>query len=132
MFKSAMIISEFMGQIREKIKIKGNEIEAIIDTGSDHVVIDESVLERIGIKPAKQEIASFADESRRKVNVYLEDVEIRTYKIPAVVIVGGKKNLLGRSILQQLGAKIDQESDTITYTRHPTGVIEIPSVELED
>ncbi|MBI2084324.1 MAG: retropepsin-like domain-containing protein [Candidatus Aenigmarchaeota archaeon] len=120
-----------MGEIREKMKIRDKEIETIVDTGSDHVVINEGLLEEIGLKPVKKETASFADESRREVNVYLEDIEIRNHKIPAVVIVGGRKNLLGRNVLQQLGAKIDQVSDTITYTRHPTGLIEIPAVELE-
>lgn len=79
----------------------------------------------------KEEIASFADESRKQVNVYLEDIEVRDYKIPAVVIIGGRKNLLGKIVLQQLGAKIDQANDTITYSREPTGFIEIPFVELE-
>lgn len=127
-----IINSESVGLIKEKMKIKGKEIEATIDTGSDHVVVDENLIKELGIKPAKQETASFADESRRTVNVYLEDIEIRGYKIPAVVIIGGRKNLLGRAVLQQLGAKIDQTTDTITYTRQPSGVIEIPSVELED
>ncbi len=120
-----------MGEIREKLKIKENEIEVIVDTGSDHVVVREDLLQEMGIKPVKEETASFADESRKRVNVYLEDVEVRNYKIPAVVIIGGRKNLLGRIVLQQLGAKIDQTNDTITYTRHPTGLIEIPFVELE-
>ncbi len=121
-----------MGVIKEKVRIKDSEIEAVVDTGSDHMVVDENFLVKIGLKPAKQEFASFADESRKKVNVYLEDIEIRGWKIPAVVIVGGRKNLLGRSVLQQLGAKIDRESDTIAYTRQPTGAIEITCVELDD
>jgi len=120
-----------MGEIKEKLKIKNKEIEAIVDTGSDHIVVREDLLQEIGIKPVKKEAASFADESRKKVNVYLEDIEVKNYKIPAVVIIGGRKNLLGRIVLRQLGAKIDQSDDTITYTRHPTGLIEIPFVELE-
>ncbi|MBI2543386.1 MAG: retropepsin-like domain-containing protein [Candidatus Aenigmarchaeota archaeon] len=120
-----------MGEIREKLKIQDREIEAIVDTGSDHIVVREDLLQEIGAKPVKQETASFADESKKQVNVYLEDIEIKDYKLPAVVIVGGRKNLLGRIVLQQLGAKIDQVTDTITYTRHPAGVIEITSLELE-
>lgn len=112
-------------EIREKIKIKGKEIECAVDTGADYTILKEDLIRELGLKPKGKIKVSFAKEKIAERNYYVTDVEINGCKIPLAIIIEGKKNLLGHDLLQKLGAIIDEKEGKIIYRICPSP---IPSV----
>jgi len=112
-------------EIKEKIKIKGREIECEIDTGATYIVVKEEILKEIGSEPKGKIKIGLAKDVVKEVDYYVESVEINGCKLPPQIIIAGKTNLLGHVPLQMMGAVIDEKEGKITYRVCPPPYAEV-------
>ena len=116
-------------EIVEKVKLEFREreveIEAKIDTGADKTMFDEETLIKLGSPHMMNVAIDFGGEKKEVKPIYfLEFLKIQNHKIPAINVIGGKKNLIGHDILQRTKAVIDEGDGTVKFPDRD-GVIEI-------
>lgn len=123
------IKQNFIMEIVEKIEIGADrkaEVEAVIDTGADISVINEDTLLSIGAKHVGNiEILTAGEPAGKKPVYYVGSIKIRKCKIPITTVIGGKKNLIGHDILQNMKAKIDEGNGTIEFPEIDKNYLEI-------
>lgn len=117
-------------EIKEKIELESDDgkdqIDAIIDTGSDISVVDEAILLKIGARFLwKVEMLTAGESAGKKAMYALKFLKIRNCKIPSVTVIGGRKNLLGRDILERGKAKIDEEKGKVEFPEWDGTTIEV-------
>ncbi len=108
-------------EIIKKVKVSVNgsseEVEAVIDTGAEHTMMDEEILLRIGAIHIKNISVQSMGEFKDVKPVYGAVVDIDGYSFP-LWITGGKKNLIGHDFLQLSKAVIDEENGTVTFKKN--------------
>src|SRR6266496_956844 len=105
--------------VRCKIEIKGNVIEAIVDSGAVTNIITKGLLEKLGIKITESSNAVFSNVNEKKVpslgkvdiKVKIENTEI---PMKVQVIDSTKRDLiLGTEILAEVKGKINFEKNKL-------------------
>ena len=87
-----------------------NDVTFLIDTGADLVALTEAEADALGILPAEEEFQpnmQTASGVGYGAPITLDEVEIagqRLQGVDAVVVRGLQTNLLGQSVLRQLGS----------------------------
>jgi len=111
-----------MGMIRKKIRLIGEtgqiEIEALIDTGINRLVIPREIAEKIGVKPMYRVKAELADGSVREVDVGPVFIEIMGRGAPdwAAIVEKGEV-CVGAETLETLGLAVDPATGELYPTR---------------
>lgn len=108
---------EIVRKAKISVNDKSEEVEAVIDSGADRTMIDEEVLLRIGAphlgNRAVQSMGEFKDVKPQ----YAADVEIDGCGF-GLVVLGGRKNIIGHDFLQLAKAIIDEETGEIKLTKN--------------
>ena len=107
-------------EIKEKIEMESDtekkEVDVLIDTGSDISVIEEEILLKLGaMHLGNVEMITAGESVGVKPFYLLRFMKIRNCRIPWVRVIGGRKNLLGRDILEMGKAKIDEENGRVEF-----------------
>jgi clan AA aspartic protease len=111
-----------MGMIRKKIRLIGEkgqiETEALIDTGTNRLIIPKEIAEKIGVKPMYRVRAELADGSIREVDVGPVFVEIMGRGAPdwAAIVEKGEV-CVGAETLETLGLAVDPVTGELYPTR---------------
>lgn len=99
------------GQFSIRASVNGShDIEFLVDTGADLVALTEAEADALGILPAEEEFQpnmQTASGVGYGAPVTLDEVEVagqRLQGVDAVVVRGLATNLLGQSVLRQLGS----------------------------
>lgn len=99
------------GQFTIRAAVNGsNDVAFLIDTGADLVALTEAEADALGILPAEEEFQpnmQTASGVGYGAPITLDEVEIagqRLQGVDAVVVRGLETNLLGQSVLRQLGS----------------------------
>src|SRR5438445_3322435 len=105
--------------VRCKVEIKGNVMEAIVDSGAATNIITKRILEKLGMKITESSNAVFSNVNRKKVpslgKVYIK-IKIENIEIPmkVQVIDSTKRDLiLGTEILAEVKGKINFEKNEL-------------------
>ena len=88
---------------------RSRELELLVDTGSTYMVIPESVLAVLGVKPIRRVRVRLADNRVLERALGEVGVEIEGYRATATPVVFGDENvfLLGSVSMEQLGLAPD-------------------------
>src|SRR5438094_903025 len=92
--------------VRCKVEIKGNVMEAIVDSGAATNIITKGLLEKLGIKKKKI-------KKKRKIKIKIK-IENKEIKKKVQVIDSTKRDLiLGTEILAEVKGKINFEKNEL-------------------
>jgi clan AA aspartic protease len=111
-----------MGLVRRRIKLtaeKGElEIDALIDTGTNRLVIPREVADKLGVKPMYKVRAELADGSVRELDARPVYVELMGRGAPdwAAIVERGEV-CVGSGTLETLGLAVDPMSGEVYPTR---------------
>jgi len=111
-----------MGLVRKRVKLTGEhgsiEVEALIDTGTNRLLVPRELAERIGIRPMFRVVAELADGSQREVEVGPVYVELMGRGAPdwAAIVEGGEV-CVGAETLETLGLSVDPATGELRPTR---------------
>ncbi len=108
---------EIIKKAKVSVNGKSEEVEAIIDTGAERTMIDEEVLLKIGAPHMGNRAVESMGEFTDVKPIYAADIEIEGYGF-ALVVTGGKKNLIGHDFLQLSKAVIDEETGEVKFTKN--------------
>lgn len=103
---------------KAKISVNGSseEVDAIIDTGAERTMIDEELLLKLGAPHMGnwgiQSMGEYKDVKPR----YAASIEIDGVNF-ALIVTGGKKNLIGHDFLQLGKAVINEETGEVRLTK---------------
>ncbi len=99
------------GQFRVRGIVNGSgEVDFLVDTGADLVALTEAEAEALGILPAEEDFQPNMQTAAGVgygATVSLAELELagqRLQNVDAVVMKGLATNLLGQSVLRQLGS----------------------------
>ena len=111
-----------MGMIRKRIRLIGEkgqiEIEALIDTGTNRLIIPREIAVKIGVKPMYRVKAELADGSVREVDVGPVFIEIMGRGAPdRAAIVEKGEVCVGAETLGTLGLAVDPATGELYPTR---------------
>ncbi len=112
-----------MGYVIAKVlvgdgKTKVGEVEFLADSGSFHPIIPPTLAQRLGIKPVLETELILAD--KRKVKAPISNAYFKLLDregIFQVVIMDVPKPLLGITVFEGLGIKIDPATGRLGYSR---------------
>jgi len=106
------------GQFHLTATIQGEEVSFLVDTGADIVALTEETAERLGMTPPPDEflpIMQTASGTGSGAPISLDSMQVAGsdfHNVEAVVMQGLATNLLGQSVLRQLG-KVELQGDTM-------------------
>lgn len=89
---------------------------AIVDSGADGTIVPTSYLDEIHAPPTEEMVIRSQWGERRKVILYLIDVQIGDLTLPGVEVVGDELSeeiLLGRDILNLLRVVLDGPREAV-------------------
>jgi predicted aspartyl protease len=95
---------------------KSEEVMAIIDTGAERTMINEEVLLKVGAPHLGNRHVHSMGEFRDIKSQYGADIEINGCGF-GLVVLGGKKNIIGHDFLQLAKAVINEETGEIKLTK---------------
>ncbi len=104
------------GQFHITGSVRGEETRFLVDTGADLVALTEETADRLGVLPGREEfepIMQTASGTGMAARIQLESLEVAGSEfrnVDAVVVEGLNTNLLGQSVLRQLG-KVELQGD---------------------
>ena len=109
-----------MGNIYEDIIIEGKKIPVKIDTASEFALaLKKEVIENLKLIPHPTAKALLkTEEGEKESPVWLARIKIKNCEFGSpqtIVEAFGENNLLGNPILQALGAKIDEDKETVVF-----------------
>jgi predicted aspartyl protease len=105
-----------MGVIRQKVKIEGKEVNAIVDSAASRSTIPKNLADELGLKAMKIEKVPTPPYGKiEKIPLTLAELEIGKCKTnEAFWILGeGTNPLLGQTVLQRFDAKIDMKNEKL-------------------
>jgi aspartyl protease family protein len=121
---SALVLQrDGSGQFHLTAMVDGQDTRFLVDTGADIVALSEAEADRLGlmIDPAEfQPMMRTASGVGYGAPVQLASLELAGREftdVPAVVVQGLEVNLLGQSVLRQLG-KVELTGDRMTIRTH--------------
>lgn len=107
------------GQFHLDVSVNGQNLPFLIDTGADMVALTIDDARRIGVvvEPQKfQQVGIGAGGAVRGQPILLDNIRVAGHEIgrmDAVVVEGLTHNLLGQSVLRQMG-RLELSGDTMT------------------
>lgn len=108
--KALVLQRDGSGQFMLTVPINGSDVEFLVDTGADLVALTEAEAEALGIMPAEEDFQptmKTASGTGYGAPVMLDEVEIggqTLHDVEAVVVKDLGTNLLGQSVLRELGS----------------------------
>ena len=105
----ALLLRDGSGQFHLTAKVNGNEVEFLVDTGADVVALTEEEAQQLGLGLSPRDFAPMMQTASGVANgaaVRLNELEVAgvlLHDVDAVVVQGLTSNLLGQSVLRQLG-----------------------------
>jgi len=111
-----------MGIVRKKVKLvwgsKELEVEALIDTGTNRLIVPKDVADALGLKPLFKVEAELANGSVKEVDVAPIVVEIMGRRAPDYAVVVEKGEVcVGAETLETLGLAVDPVTGELYPTR---------------
>lgn len=120
--EALLLLRDGSGQFHLTAKLNGNEVEFLVDTGADVVALTEEEAQQLGLglspsdfAPMMQTASGVANGAAVRLNE-LEVAGVLLHDVDAVVVQGLTTNLLGQSVLRQLGG-IELKGDKMVI--HP-------------
>jgi len=112
----------FVGIVRKKVKLAWEsrqiEVEALIDTGTNRLIVPKDIAERLGLKPLFKVKAELAGESVKEVDVAPVLVEIMGRSAPDYAVIVEKGGVcVGAETLETLGLAVDPATGELYPTR---------------
>ncbi len=96
---------------------KSAEVEAVIDTGAQTTMIDEEILLKIGAPHMGNRRVNSIGEFKDVKSLYGAVVEVDGCGF-GLVVLGGKKNIIGHDFLQMAKAVINEETGDVKMTKN--------------
>ncbi|MCC6017392.1 MAG: aspartyl protease family protein [Desulfurococcaceae archaeon] len=111
-----------MGIVRKKVKLvwgsKELEVEALIDTGTNRLIVPRDIADALGLKPLFKVKAELADGSVKEVDVAPIVVEIMGRSAPDYAVIVEKGEVcVGVETLETLGLAVDPVTGELYPTR---------------
>lgn len=106
------------GQFHLNVTIRGEEVMFLVDTGADVVALTEETAERLGMAPSAEEFQAMMQTASGTGNgapITIDSMQVAGSEfrnVDAVVMQGLGTNLLGQSVLRELG-KVELQGDTM-------------------
>lgn len=106
------------GQFHLDATVRGNSVNFLVDTGADMVALTEEEATNLGIDPAPDQfkpVMQTASGVGYGAPVTIDEFEVAgttLHDVDAVVVRGLSVNLLGQSVLRQLGG-VELKGDTM-------------------
>ena len=94
-------------------RVRATEIDALVDTGANMLVLPEEVVERLGLVDIERQKARYADgrvEVKRVVGSVRLEVEGRLGEFDALAQNRGTMPLIGQVVLESLDLIVDSRS----------------------
>ena len=97
------------GQFHIEAAVNGNAVNFLVDTGADMLALTEEQASQLGLNVSPSDfepVMQTASGTGYGAAVHLDEVEVagtRLHDVEAVVVKGLTINLLGQSVLRQLG-----------------------------
>ena len=113
-----MLRRDSSGQFRLDAGVNGNSVNFLVDTGADMVALTEEEAANLGLNMSPddfQPVMQTASGVGYGAQVTLDEVEVggtTLHNVNAVVVRDLSVNLLGQSVLRQLGA-VELKGDTM-------------------
>ena len=107
--EALLLLRDGSGQFHLTAKVNGNEAEFLVDTGADVVALTEEEAQQLGLGLSPRDFAPMMQTASGVANgaaVRLNELEVAgvlLHDVDAVVVQGLTSNLLGQSVLRQLG-----------------------------
>jgi clan AA aspartic protease len=111
-----------MGIVKKKVKLvwgsKELEVEALIDTGTNRLIVPRDIADALGLKPLFKVKAGLADGSVKEVDVAPIVVEIMGRSAPDYAVIVEKGEVcVGVETLDTLGLAVDPVTGELYPTR---------------
>jgi len=111
-----------MGIMRKRVRLTGEkgtlEVDALIDTGTNRLLIPREVAEKLGVKPMFKVKAELADGSVREVDVGPIFIEMMGRGAPEWAAIMEKGEVcVGAETLETLGLAVDPTTGEVYPTR---------------
>jgi predicted aspartyl protease len=99
-------------QIALHVPVTGRRmaVDAIIDTGADATIVPVSLLRQVAARRSFEATIRSQWGERRRVYLYLVDLQLETFTLPGIYVVGddqGDEVVLGRDVLNRLRVLLD-------------------------
>jgi aspartyl protease family protein len=113
-----MLRRDASGQFHLDATVRGNSVNFLIDTGADMVALTEEEATNLGLDPAPdqfQPVMQTASGVGYGAPIKIDELEVAgttLHDVDAVVVRGLSVNLLGQSVLRQLGG-VELKGDTM-------------------
>lgn len=118
-----LLLRDGSGQFHLTAGVNGSEVQFLVDTGADMVALTEEEAQGLGIvlspsdfEPMMQTASGIANGATVKLDE-LEVAGVPLHDVDAVVVQGLTTNLLGQSVLRQLGG-IELKGDKMVIHPH--------------
>ena len=102
-------------QIADRFRERYVHIDALVDTGSSHTSLPESLLDELGIERERTLMCELADN--RVIEYSVGDTRLRVEElegtVPVLFAPDGELPLLGATTLEILGLGIDPVAETL-------------------
>ena len=95
--------------IRNRNGSQSRVLNGVVDTGASFTVIPEQILDELGIAREETKLFSFADGSRRELDVALAEMELQGQRGAVYVVFGpdSRKTLIGALALETFALAAD-------------------------
>ncbi|NJK76693.1 MAG: clan AA aspartic protease [Microcoleus sp. SU_5_6] len=101
------------------------ETEALVDTGSVHLVISAEMLQQLGLRIIGQQLVKYADDRQETVGVTEAIlIEIEGRRTTEDALVTGDEVLIGQVVLEKLDLLVDcRNQQLIANPNNPEGAV---------
>ena len=120
--EALLLLRDGSGQFHLTAGVNGDEVEFLVDTGADMLALTEEDAQNLGLGLSPSDFEPMMQTASGVANgaaVRLDEVEVAgvlLHDVDAVVVQGLTTNLLGQSVLRQLGG-IELKGDKMVI--HP-------------
>ncbi len=118
-----LLLRDGSGQFHMTARVNGDEIEFLVDTGADMVALTEDEAQKLGLGLSPDDFVPMMQTASGVGNgatVRLNEIDVGGMvlrDVDAVVVQGLTTNLLGQSVLRQLGG-IELKGDKMVIHPH--------------
>ena len=121
--QALMLQRDASGQFHLDVAVNGSQVNFLVDTGADLVALTEQEAQTLGLnvfESSFQPMMQTASGVGYGAPITLDEIEIAgktMHEVDAVVVKGLTVNLLGQSVLRQLGG-IELKGDKMVIRSH--------------